>query len=459
MQTTVTTNPPHWLVYICVACGLLYKEVDGDPDSGIAPGTLFVDIPEDWMCPLCGVTKADFVLLEESQVPQVFADVDSQKLSIASHGLLPRSRYSDVLIIGAGKAGWEVAAALRKVSQSLSITIVTGCNGDIYDKPQLSVAIQKRISLDQLVREKGSDAAHRLQVQLFNNTHAVHISPSIKHLRTTKGVFKYGNLVIAQGAKPFKHQHLPVQDCWHVNHLSNYRELRCALENKKSSIAVIGAGLIGCELANDLALDNHSITLIDSAARPLAHLIPQAVSEALIRSWEKLSIQFLGTQVITGISYKDNQKILSMSAGQQLSFDHIVICMGLQPDNTLAESAGLVWHQGIAVDPQTLMTSMPAIYAIGDCISIGGKTSRFIEPIIRQAHVIAHQISGHTATTFNVQAIPIRIKTSALPMRIEGQIQSQGVWKASQKDGDTNPKKWQMRQWHNDQAGALIEIG
>jgi rubredoxin len=51
-----------YLEYICNACGYIYKEVDGDPDSGLAPGTRFADIPDDWECPLCAVTKSDFVL-------------------------------------------------------------------------------------------------------------------------------------------------------------------------------------------------------------------------------------------------------------------------------------------------------------------------------------------------------------------------------------------------------------
>ena len=51
--------------YICDPCGYIYDPELGDPDSGIAPGTAFEDIPEDWVCPLCGVTKEDFSLLEE----------------------------------------------------------------------------------------------------------------------------------------------------------------------------------------------------------------------------------------------------------------------------------------------------------------------------------------------------------------------------------------------------------
>jgi rubredoxin len=46
--------------YICVVCGYIYDPAEGDPDGGVAPGTAFEDIPDDWVCPLCGVSKEDF---------------------------------------------------------------------------------------------------------------------------------------------------------------------------------------------------------------------------------------------------------------------------------------------------------------------------------------------------------------------------------------------------------------
>ncbi len=50
--------------YQCTICGYIYDESKGDPDNGIAPGTLFEDISQDWVCPECGVSKDDFVLVE-----------------------------------------------------------------------------------------------------------------------------------------------------------------------------------------------------------------------------------------------------------------------------------------------------------------------------------------------------------------------------------------------------------
>ena len=51
--------------YVCDVCGYIYDPAVGDPDSGIAAGTAFEDIPEDWVCPVCGVTKSDFSVVEE----------------------------------------------------------------------------------------------------------------------------------------------------------------------------------------------------------------------------------------------------------------------------------------------------------------------------------------------------------------------------------------------------------
>lgn len=51
--------------YECVICGFIYDEALGIPEDGIAPGTLWEDLPEDWECPDCGISKADFDLMED----------------------------------------------------------------------------------------------------------------------------------------------------------------------------------------------------------------------------------------------------------------------------------------------------------------------------------------------------------------------------------------------------------
>ena len=58
------SNSTAFRSYMCVVCGFIYNEVDGLPDEGLAPGTRWDDIPDSWVCPDCGVTKADFEMVE-----------------------------------------------------------------------------------------------------------------------------------------------------------------------------------------------------------------------------------------------------------------------------------------------------------------------------------------------------------------------------------------------------------
>ena len=56
------------MAYVCNVCGYVYEEKDGDPDNGVAPGTSWENVPEDWICPLCGVGKEDFSKDEEMRI-------------------------------------------------------------------------------------------------------------------------------------------------------------------------------------------------------------------------------------------------------------------------------------------------------------------------------------------------------------------------------------------------------
>ena len=60
LDSIVGESNPVMKKYVCSVCGYVYDPEEGDPDSGIEPGTAFEDIPDDWCCPVCGVGKEDF---------------------------------------------------------------------------------------------------------------------------------------------------------------------------------------------------------------------------------------------------------------------------------------------------------------------------------------------------------------------------------------------------------------
>lgn len=398
--------------YICRACGLIYDEATGDPDSGLVPGTRFEDIPDDWSCPLCGVGKADF----ELYVPQArVAQAGSPNHSAHSHRAEP-----GVVIVGAGAAGWQMARALRERDANVPITLVTNCSGDVYDKPILSVALAKAIGLAALVKETGRQAAERLSLRLMSETHAISVCAGTNALRTTRGSVKYKSLVLAHGAAPRPDPALPAHLCWTINDLRCYVKFRQAVDASGNAqrIVVAGAGLVGCELANDLALAGHAVVLLDVADRPLANLLPAQSSQELIDAWAPLAIQFVGNTRVKQLTKTDRGMTVETDTALVLHGDHVLAATGLQTPSRLAQSAGLDWNNGISVSADALRTSAHNIYALGDCISIGGQAMRFIEPIARQAQVIAAHLTGCAALTYEHVRPLVRIKTGSCKFTI-----------------------------------------
>lgn len=411
-----------WREYLCKACGYIYNERDGDVDSGLQPGTRFEDIPEDWYCPICGVTKADFVLVEEVRVSGVKTRSHYANSLLRDGSSLHRSskKKYDVVIVGGGTAAWKTAEALRATSQEISIALVSQCEADRYDKPLLSVAMARNLSLSGLIKEIGAAAALRLGVALLSKTTAISINASRQVLRTTLGSIHYQHLVIAQGAQSVLPTHLPAEYCWRINHLSQYARFRDAIGSSPRRVLVIGAGLIGSELTNDLALAGHNVTLVDIAPRPLARLLTQAAqAEALLKAWAPLPIKFFGNTEVLEVKRSSVQGYdVRFRHERYVTVDEIVVATGLKTCDRLANSAALAWNDGIIVDATTLVTSAKGIYALGDCISIAGETSRFIEPIGRQARTIASQIVGDALIPYKIQRVPVRIKTTSLPLTI-----------------------------------------
>ena len=400
-----------WALYICKACGLIYDESKGDEDSGLAAGTRFADIPDDWACPLCGVTKSDFELYVDEPVRQ----------ARSSASKAPRAnRNPGTVIVGAGRAGWQMAQALRAGDSAMPITLVTACNGDVYDKPLLSVAMARGIPVDKLPRETGVEAAQRLNVKLLAHTQAVRVTASSQQLRTSRGTLRYEHLVLAHGAEARSLPQFPTALCWRINHLRVYAQFRAALGQTPQRVAVVGAGLVGCELANDFALAGHSVILLDVADRPLAATLNSEQSQQLMDAWKLLPLRFVGGVQVkqVALSVIPIEKQMATECGQIFAVDHIVVAAGLQTPNALALSAGLAWNNGIDVHAETLATSVAGIHALGDCIAINGQVSRYIEPIGRQAKTVAASILGHGHTPYKPTRVPLRIKTSSLPFTV-----------------------------------------
>jgi rubredoxin-NAD+ reductase len=436
-----------WRKFVCRACGVIYDEALGDPDSGLAPGTRFEDIPDDWECPLCGVTKADFVRYERAVVQ-------------ASNAPLPvHARRKGVVIVGAGSAGWSAVEALRALDPDIPITMVTACDGDRYLKPELSVALSRGKAPERLVTERAFEAAARLRVRLLARTRAVGLSPNFHQLRTTGGTLHYTQLIIAQGASPAVPDSLPPNLCWRINDLAAWNGVRRTLASGRKRIAIVGAGLVGCELAEDFACAGHTVTVLDVNDRPLASFLPTQASHRLLANWAQLGIRFLPARNVTDVALAADdaagERVVQTQRGEALRVDMVLCATGLKTEPRLAVTAGLRFEHGIVVDPATLQTSEMDIYALGDCVNIEGQPCRFIEPIAAQAEAIAHAVLGREHSGYRHRHPVLRVKTRSLPIVMRGAPCTDLPWEVI----DEDDAQLSMAQYRHGNVVASLQVG
>ncbi|WP_298810806.1 FAD-dependent oxidoreductase [uncultured Psychrobacter sp.] len=404
--------------WLCIVCGWVYDEAKGWPADGIAPGTRWEDIPEDWLCPDCQVTKADFEMLDIT---------DEEEESIGN--AIVDNTIEPIVIIGSGHAGYQLASALRSQSPDLSITLFTADDGSVYSKPALSNALALGKSCDDLVRESALSWERRLDIRVYAHTRINKIDRSQKRLYTTIGEYTYGRLVLATGATPII---IPVEGeqsaLFSVNDLADYKQFRSHLTDKKH-ITILGDGLIGCEFANDLAAHGIAVTVVGLGKWPMERLIPQQLGSALQQALSGIGVEWKLENSIRSVQSRGDRYQLALQDGQCIETDLVLSAVGLRPNIALAQAAGLITGRGIQTDLNH-QSSDPAIYALGDCAEVDGEWAPYINPINQALPALVNSLLGKP-TPASLKATPIIVKTPVLPLSILPGVGA-GDWKVEQ---------------------------
>jgi len=198
-----------------------------------------------------------------------------------------------------------------------------------------------------------------------------------------------------------------------VNDLNEYSRFRTALQDAKR-VVIMGAGLIGCEFANDLQPAGFAVTLVDIAPNALGRLVPTAVAQALQQALQELGVTFAFEKAVKSVDSVDNGYQLTLSDESVLETDVVLSAIGLRPRTKLAADAGLSVGRGITVD-RYLKTSADDVYALGDCAQVEGLVLPFVMPLMNAARALAKTLAGQlTAVTY--PAMPVVVKTPACPM-------------------------------------------
>lgn len=333
-----------------------------------------------------------------------------------------------IVIVGTGLAGYNLAKEIRKYDKQIPLHLITADGGESYSKPMLSNALAKGKSASQLVLADAAKMAAQLDATIQCNTRVESIDVNAKLLHASSGELAYGKLILALGASQIDPplQGNAVNDVVTVNDLDDYARFRQALETA-NHVGIIGPGLIGCEFANDLVNAGKKATVIGPSKIPLDRLLPEAVGEMVLQALTKAGIEWrLGVKATEVNSEGQGYQIL-MSDGSLLSVDLVLSAVGLRPNISLAQDAGLKVNRGIIVD-RALQASHPDIYALGDCVEIEGLVLPFVLPLMNAARTLAKTLTGNT-TPISYPAMPVVVKTPAHPIAVSPPAQdAKGVW-------------------------------
>jgi rubredoxin-NAD+ reductase len=238
-------------------------------------------------------------------------------------------------------------------------------------------------------------------------------------------------LVLAHGAQPIRIalEGDAADQVLSVNQLEDYVLLRQRLQ-PGARVLIMGAGLIGCEFANDLAGAGFQVQVVDPSPRPLAMLLPEDASRQLAQALSALGVGWHWDSSVTSVKQHDGALETSLNNGTALTVDMVLSAIGLRANTDWLRASGLYCDRGVLVN-HTLQTSDPQVYALGDVAqyaSADNRTLPYVMPIMTAARALGATLAGKpTEVVFPV--MPVAVKTPAYPLLLASPPpQAAGAW-------------------------------
>lgn len=342
---------------------------------------------------------------------------------------------SAIVIIGSGLAGYTVVREIRKLDKTAPITLITREPGYFYSKPMLSTALASKKEAMQLISTAADGMATQLETTILSECDVSGIDSSTQTIKTNKGDLPYGKLVMALGADQIR---LPLQgsaanEVITVNDLEDYARFRTAIEGKKK-VAILGAGLIGCEFANDLVLGGYEVYVIDLAPQALGRLLPEVAALELQGKLSVAGVRWHLATTVNSIDRTGESLQVTLENGNTINCDVFLSAVGLKPRIELAKATGINVGTGIQVNRE-LETNIKNIFAIGDCAEVDSLVLPYVMPIMQAARALAPTLLGQ-ATALTYPAMPVMVKTPALPTIVSPPAKgAEGKWTTTPVEG------------------------
>ena len=297
-----------------------------------------------------------------------------------------------IVVVGSGLAGVTVAEGLARSARHRVTLVTTETNG-YYARPRLSHGFALDEAAAAKIVLKRFDALAP-GVQVLAGTEAWLIDRENQRLAIAGDErLDYEVLILATGsAARIPPALLPLRaDFMTLNSLDDLLTLRrrrakIRARGRVPAWAIVGGGLIGCEVASDLHRAGDAVTIFHRESRLIERQLSEAQSQALHEHFRAC-----------GIAVKYNQDLNRLP----YPFDGVIVSTGFAPRVDLAQDAGLATARGIVVN-EYLRTADPAIYALGDVAEVGSTLHAFVVPIRSQALWLVEHLEGRTAEPWQV---------------------------------------------------------
>ncbi len=274
-----------------------------------------------------------------------------------------------ILIVGAGHAGGTVAASLRQLGCDEPITIVGDEPYLPYQRPPLSKAWLKGDVSFAAVGLRPQAFYDQRNIALRLDARVAAIDPAAQSAILSSGEsLSYRVLILATGARP-RRMGIEGEDLPGVHALRSIADadaIKAGLQPGRR-LVVIGGGYVGLEVAASARIHGMEVVVVEREARLMARVASPILSAFVQKYHERQGVVFRLEAGVTGIeSASGSVRGVRLADGRSEPADMVLVGIGAVPNVELAQAAGLVCNNGIAVDLEA-RTSAPGIYAIGDC--------------------------------------------------------------------------------------------
>ena len=343
---------------------------------------------------------------------KVWISPTPQKTYITNNGI--SQEKMKLVLVGNGLAGMRCLEDLLDMAPDrYEITVIGEEPWGNYNRIMLSPVLSGEKTIDDIMLHPHAWYADK-GIRLFAGDLAVRIDRPRKHVYTEKGeVISYDRLILATGSKPFVPP-IPGSDLKGVLSFRDIYDVNSMLDYCKTwkNAVVIGGGLLGLEAAYGLKQQGMNVTVLHLMDRIMDRQLDSKASQMLKTAIEQKGITILTAANTEGLIGEEGHVTqVKLKDGTVLDADLVVFAVGIRPNMTLAQSAGLRCNRGVLVN-DTMQTFDPSIYAVGECIEHQGQTFGLVEPLWGQAFICASHLAEHGSLTFKAPTVPTQLKVS-----------------------------------------------